>query len=418
MNMLKDTTIHVQKLRELLEAPLDVKRLVMQHYQEVVRLLAREFMEQEVEEFAGRRYDRDKPHDGRYVRWGSNPGSIRVGPEKLPIEVPRVRDQIESEEVPLSSYQSMHEGVASSGEDQLSDAILLGLSQRDYGRVASQFADGFGLSQSSVSRSFVAASTRALETFESRSLADEDIIALWVDGKTLASEQIVICMGVRIDGKKRILGFIEASSENAIAIRGLFSSLIERGLRFSQGLLVILDGAKGMAKAVRETFGQYAIIQRCQWHKRENVLSYLKKADQKSYKARLRAAQEKSSYQAAKKALMDLHAELEPINRNAARSLMEGIEETLTLHRLGLFTELGRQFKTTNCIENVNSHIERYLNKKVKNWLHSNMRQRWVAMALLEIEPRLQNLYNTTYLPLLRVALKREIGIEEESPSN
>ena len=109
MNMLEDTTIHVKKLRELLEAPLDVKRLVMQHYQEVVRLLAREFMEQEVEELAGRRYHRDKPHDGRYVRWGSNPGSIQVGAEKLPIEVPRVRDRIESEEVPLSSYQSMHE---------------------------------------------------------------------------------------------------------------------------------------------------------------------------------------------------------------------------------------------------------------------------------------------------------------------
>ena len=417
MNMLEDTTIHVKKLRELLEAPLDVKRLVMQHYQEVVRLLAREFMEQEVEELAGRRYHRDKPHDGRYVRWGSNPGSIQVGAEKLPIEVPRVRDRIESEEVPLSSYQSMHEGVAGSGEDQLGDAILLGISQRDYQRVASQFADGFGLSQSSVSRSFVAASTRALEIFESRSLADEDIVALWVDGKTLASEQIVICMGVRIDGKKRILGFIEASSENATAIKGLFTGLIERGLRFSQGLLVILDGAKGMAKAVKETFGHYALIQRCQWHKRENVLSYLKKTDQKQYKARIRTAQEKSSYQAARKALMELHAELEPINRNAARSLLEGMEETLTLHRLGLFDELGRQFKTTNCIENVNSHIERYLNKKVKHWIHSNMRQRWVAMALLEIEPRLANLYNVSYLPLLRIALKREIGIEEESLS-
>ena len=281
MNQYEDTTLELKKLRDLLEAPLDVKLLAMRHYQEVIRLLAKELMAQEVDQLAGARYSHNKPHDGRYVRWGSNPGSIRVDTEKVPIEVPRVRDQTKGEEVPLSSYQAMHEGPQQESQHDLADAVLLGLSQRDYGRVASRFADSFGLSQSSVSRQFVEASRRALEQFENRSLADEDLIALWIDGKSLATEQIVICMGVRMDGQKRMLGFIECSSENTQAIKGLFGDLIERGLRFDQGLLVILDGSKGLIKAVRETFGDYAILQRCQWHKRENVLSYLGKADQK-----------------------------------------------------------------------------------------------------------------------------------------
>ena len=112
---------------------------------------------------------------------------------------------------------------------------------------------------------------------------------------------------------------------------------------------------------------------------------------------------------------MKLHAELQTLNRSAARSLMEGLEETLTLHRLGVFNELGTNLKTTNCIENVNSQIARYLNRKVKNWLHSDMRHRWIAMALLEIEPRMQALYYWQRLALLRQALKREIGLESES---
>ena len=144
------------------------------------------------------------------MRWGSNPGSIQVGAEKMPIEVPRVRDREEAEEAPLSSYQALHEGLDPGAEEALSEAVLLGLSQRDYQRVAAQYADGFGLSQSSVSRKFIQASRRALERFEQRNLADEDLVALWLDGKSLGGEQIVICMGLRLDGSRCVLGFVES----------------------------------------------------------------------------------------------------------------------------------------------------------------------------------------------------------------
>ena len=294
----------------------------------------------------------------------------------------------------------------------------MGLSQRDYQRVASDYADGFGLSQSSVSRKFIQASRKALERFERRSLAEEDLVALWLDGKHLGGERIVICMGLRLDGSRFVLGFIESSSENAQAVKGLFTDLIERGLRFDQGLLIVIDGSKGLAKAARETFGQYAIIQRCQWHKRTNVIGYLNQSDQQAYKAKIQSAYQRSNYREAKEALMAIHAELQQLNRSAARSLMEGFEETLTLHRLGVFPDLGHHLKTTNCIESLNSQMAKYLDHKIKNWKHSDMRHRWVAMALLEIEPKLQRAQHARRLPLLRQALRRELALEDPTDSS
>ena len=212
---------------------------------------------------------------------------------------------------------------------------------------------------------------------------------------------------------KRLLGFVECSTENAEAIKGLFCDLIERGLRFEEGLLVVVDGGKGLAKATRETFGSFAVLQRCQWHKRENIVGYLNKEDQLTYRSRLQAAYQKTNYREAKAALMEIHTELEGLNRSAARSLMEGLEETLTLHRLGLFSQLGTHLKTTNAIENLNSRLEAYLGK-IKHWMTSDQRQRRVALAVLEVELRFKRIDHAQRLPLLRQALRREIGLETE----
>ena len=158
-----------------------------------------------------------------------------------------------------------------------------------------------------------------------------------------------------MDGRKLPLGFVETTTENsdgypsAEAIKGLLQDLIGRGLAFEQGLLCVIDGAKGLFKAVREVFGSLACVQRCQWHKRENVVSYLAKKDQAAYRRRLQQAYQQPDYTAAKASLVQIHAELKGLSRSAARSLMEGLEETLTLHRLGLFDELGTSLKTTNC---------------------------------------------------------------------
>lgn len=399
----------VESLHRLLDEPIEVKLHLLQHYAEMARLLATEIMNEEVEALAGERYSRDKPCGGRYQRWGRNPGSICVDGERVPIDVPRVRDVTAGEEQPLQSYRAMK---ASTLSDELVEVILLGLSQGDYERVASRFVDGFGLSQSSVSRRFQERAEKALREFESRSLEEDSFLALWIDGKDVAGEQMIICVGVTEGGQKKVLGFTQATTERAEPIVELLRELIERGLCFEEGILCVVDGGKGVRKAIDEVFGRCAQVQRCQWHKRENVVSYLPKADQKKWRLRLQRAYEEPTYEAAKNRLMELKAELYQINRKAARSLQEGLEETLTLHRLGLFAELGRSLKTTNCIENLNGQVERRI-RKVKRWHHSPQRCRWMALALLEAETRMRRLTGYRHLPKLKQALTDTLPARE-----
>jgi len=406
MNQIHDTPKLPESLRQTLASPLEIKMTLIEHHMELARMLVREILDEEVCQLAGERYRRDKPYQGRYSRWGSNPGSVRIAGERVPIEVPRVRDNHQEQCHPLESYQSLHNGV--DFPDQLYDNVLLGLATGDYDRVASQFVDGFGLSQSSVSRAFQERSRKALEEFERRSLKNHDFVGLWIDGKTQAKEQIVIALGLTIEGKKVPLGFVQATTENSAAVRGLLSDLVARGFSFDQGLLCVIDGAKALEKAVREVFGGYAVIQRCQWHKRENVVSYLNESDKESYRRRLQRAYEKSDHEEAREALLTIHQELKQINLSAANSLMEGLDETITLQRLGLFDLLGRSLKTTNCIENLNSQLNKYTGR-VKYWKTSDQRHRWVAAALLEIEMKMHRLANYKHLQLLRKSLQQEI---------
>lgn len=401
-----DNGSDVESLSELLDKPLDVKLQLANHHMKLARLLVQEIMEEETLEKAGERYSRDKPMNGRYSRWGTNPGSVRIGQEKVPVHVQRLMDKETGETFSPESYEALRELPAP--DKQLQEAILLGLSEGDYERVAGAFADGFGLSQSSVSRRFQKRSAKALREFEERSLEHDDFVALWIDGKYLAGQQMVVCLGLTEGGEKKALGFVEATTEAAGPIKGLFRDLIERGLEFEEGLLCIVDGGKGLHKAVREVFGSFAELQRCQWHKRENVTSYLNEEDQKTYRRKLRQAYARPTYEAAKAALTDIHAELQRINRSAARSLQEGLEETLTLHRLGVYEELGRSLKTTNCIESLNSRTERHLGK-VKRWHHSDQRQRWMALSLLEAESGMRRIAGYEHLPKLREALRRTL---------
>jgi putative transposase len=395
-------------LREVLDGSIDTKLHLLQHHAKMARLLAEEILEEEVVSLAGERYSRKQ--DGNSLRrWGANSGSIRIDEEKVPIDVPRVRDTDAEEERSLRSYQAMKE--ADAGEE-LVRATLLGLSQGDYKQVASQFVDGFGLSQSSVSRQFQERAQKALEEFENRSLEEENFLALWIDGKRVAGEQMIVCMGVTEEGYKKVLGFTQATSERSEPVIELFRDLIERGLTFEEGILCVIDGSKGLRKAIDEVFGDCAEIQRCQWHKRKNILSYLSEADQKTWRRKLQQAYQETTYEAAKERLTGLHAELQQINRQAARSLQEGLEETLTLHRLGLFDELGKSLKTTNCIESLMGDIEGYIGD-VKRWHHSLQRHWWMAPALFEAEDGFRRLTGYDDLPRLKAALKEAIPDDE-----
>ena len=395
-------------LEELEEKPWEVKLALLQHHLELARIFVGELLEEEVEEKAGERYSHD---DSRFNRWGKNPGSVRIGEEKVPITVPRMVDTETEKTCSPERYHQMKELPPMTGKMQ--EAILLGLSQGDYERVASSFAGGFGLSQSAVSERFIEQSAKALEEFETRSLEDLDLVALIMDAKHVAGKQMMVALGVTAGGRKIPLSFEEASTEHHEPVKSLLRELIDRGLSHDQGLLFVTDGARGLHKAIREIFSGYVLIQRCQWHKRENIVGYLPKSDRKKWRRKLRRAYRKPTYEEAKTALTDLHAELQGINRSAARSLQEGLEQTLTLHRLGVSEEVGRSLKTTNAIENLNSLVEDYIGN-VKRWHHSKQRARWFALGLLEAEQRMNRIAGYEDLSKLRDTLQRELDIDKE----
>jgi transposase-like protein len=265
-----------------------------------------------------------------------------------------------------------------------------------------------------VSEQFIERSAKALEEFETRSLEDLDLVALIIDAKHVAGKQMVIALGVTLEGRKIPLGFVEASTEHHEPVKGLLRDLLGRGLSFEEGVLFVTDGARGLHKAIREIFSGYGLIQRCQWHKRENIVGYLPKSERKKWRRKLRRAYQKPTYEEAKEALTELHAELQQVNRSAARSLEEGLEETLTLHRLGVFDEVGRSLKTTNAIENLNSLVGDYIGN-VKRWHHSEQRARWFALGLLEAEQRMNRIAGHEDLPKLRDALQRELDLNDEN---
>lgn len=382
------------------------------NYLEVAKLLANQMLEDEVREKAGIRYDREKPSSGRYSRWGSNPGSIRVGEEKVKIKVPRILDNEKMVTKSPESYQKLRQIELPS--ESLMKRIILGLSQHDYQEVVKMGIESFGLSQSTVSKAFIEESTKALEEFEKRDLGLYDFIAIVIDGKYLSKENTVIALGITISGEKIPLGFIQTTTENSTAVKGLLKDLIKRNFKYTQGILTLLDGSKGLRKAVDETFGKYALVQRCQWHKRENVLSYLSQEQQDQYRGKLQRAYSEPDYQTAISRLKEITIELMKINRSAARSLEEGLEETLTIHRLGLVEQLGRSFTTTNLIENLNSQLKKYVGR-VKRWMNSDMRSRWMAVALLQIERRMRKVNNYEKLHLLRTALRTELKIKQNN---
>jgi len=215
-------------------------------------------------------------------------------------------------------------------------------------------------------------------------------------------------MGITRSGDKLLLGFIETTSENSKAVKGLLKNLLDRNFSFTEGLLCVIDGSKGLKKAVGETFGKYCLIQRCQWHKRENVLSYLSDKDASVFRARVQSVYREPKYESAKARLMEIKNDLLKINRTAANSLQEGLE-----HRLGLSAKLGRSLSTTNCIENVNSKLASYL-RKIKHWKSPDMLARWIALGLIEIESRIRRINNHKKLYLLREAIKTELKLEQK----
>lgn len=378
-----------------------IRELIPLGLAEVGRML-----EEEVEELAGRRHARKVAGEGNY-RHGHNPGSVRLGGQRHPVRVPRVRGG--SGEVRLRAYDRLH-GSAGEVDEGLFRKVLLGISCRDYEAAVEAVPGAIGLSRSTVSREFKKATAAKLKQFQERDLSGYDVVALVLDGKSFAEDEMVIALGVTTAGEKVFLGFVQTDTENAVVIRSFLRSLKDRGLDLSAGALVVIDGARGLRSGALAVFQGQALIQRCQWHKRENVIAHLPRAEQKHWRQRLQRAYQRPTYEEALAALKTLRQELGEVNQSAAASLDEGIEETLTLHRLGVFPLVGRSLKTTNALESVNAVAEQRCGR-VDHWKNSGQKHRWLATALLEIEPRLRRLLGYRHLPLLRAAIQNELGI-------
>lgn len=391
-----------EKLRKLEVEDLDISLSLIQELIPVALKAAEDKLTEEVNKITGIRYEHGKDN----LRWGRQAGSIYLRDQKVPIEVPRVRKKREHKEVSLETYKKLQQPYLS--DEQTVLKLLNGISMRNYRKCAELIPEVFGISPSNLSNRFKNRTAKLVRELKNRSLAGYDFICIFIDGKRYAKDGLLVALGVTIDGKKVILDIDHTYTENATVAEQFFDRLIERGLRFEDGILFIVDGSKGLIKSIQSRFQEYAFIQRCLWHKKQNVTSYLNQAQQEICKRRLDKAYQKTNYKESMAALELLHRELSRVNQSAANSLLEGLEETLTLHRLGMAPELCRSLNSTNCIESVLSQLSQYTNK-VDRWHNSYQLLRWTAASLLQIEPYLQRVKGFRYLKVLRFKMQEEI---------
>src|SRR5881398_137787 len=352
-------------------------------------------MEEEVRHLVG---ERNRPLPERTAnRWGSERGYCVVMGQKVPVQRPRVRS-IEDKEVRLGSYEMFHRGEPLT--ETVWEKLMLGLSTRKYGQAVRQFTEAYGLEKSAVSEHFIEASRAKLKDMMESRLDKLRLCALLIDATPFEGQQMVAALGIGQDGRKTILGIRQGATENATVVGELLGDLVSRGLDFSQPRLYVLDGGKALTCAVKKHAGESAPIQRCQVHKRRNVLDHLTDEQKPAVAKKLNAAYALEDYDAAKQALNLLHRELADLNPSAARSLGEGMEETLTVHRLHLPMQLRKTLASTNVIESAFSIVEQVC-KNVKRWHGGDQRERWVGSGLLVAEKQFRRIQGYKQIPAL-----------------
>jgi putative transposase len=344
--------------------------------------IIRGVIEEEVTRRVGPRHHPDGASS--CVRWGQQPGYVVFAGQKVTVERPRVRTR-EGQEVQLDSYARLqHDGRR---QRAVREGIVAGLTSRQYRRAVQSVLDGYGIEKSSVSREFVQASAAQLKQLYERRLDDLDLVVLWIDGIQVGKQVLVVALGMETSGKKHVLGLWQGATENTTVVKELLEDLLARGLDPERRYLFVIDGAKALRAAIERVFGQRAEVQRCQIHKRRNVKDHLPKQAQGDTDRRIRNAYAMTNYADAKAELEKIFRQLERVNPSAARSLEEGMEETLTVHRLGVGALLRRTLASTNPIESCLSTVERVA-RNVKRWRGGDQSLRWTATGLLEAEKK------------------------------
>ncbi len=345
---------------------------------EIGRTMAETIMYIEREELSGPEYH---PISSKIQKWASQGGSIYMGDQKIPVEHPRLRG--EKREVVLESYQKLKEPGAFS--EELLCKILRGISSQKYSETVIEAANAIGVSASSVSRHIVAVTTRKLKEFKERNLSDFSPFAIFIDTVHRAGQAFIVALGIDTEGRKQVLGFWEGASENNEVCRELFADMERRGLKISKEIIFVTDGGKGIIKVLKDRFGKKLIHQRCTIHKDRNIQRHLAKRYRKEAQRRFKTALEQTSYKDARQMLLEFEGWLRGINESAADSLLEAIEEILTLHRLKVPALLRKTLHSTNPIESMFSTV-RDCEGNIKRYRGSRMSQRWLATVCLHCE--------------------------------
>jgi putative transposase len=345
-------------------------------------------------------------------RAGTVPSEVVLGGRKVAPRRPRVRAN--GEEVPLPTFRAM------ASEDPLNrrvvEQMLVGVATRQYARSLEPLPATMvsrGTSKSAVSRRFVAKTAAQLATWRSTALDGLDLVALLVDGVHIGEHCIIVPLGIDTTGGKHALGLWDGSTENAAVCQSLLADLQSRGLRTDRSLLVILDGSKALHKAVTQTLGSAALIQRCQVHKLRNILEHLPESQRPWVRAIIARAYKQGEVAPARRLLQDLARRLEDRYPSAAASVREGLDETLTVLTLGLSDRLRRSVATTNAIESLISRT-RHLKRNVKGWRGGQMVLRWTAAAILEAVKGFRRLKGHKDMPNLVAGLRardQQLGI-------
>jgi putative transposase len=352
-------------------------------------------MEEEVRHLAGERHQQ---HEGRRAhRWGKENGYCVVDGQKVPIQKTRLR-RPDKREQRLGSYELFQRsGPLQAG---VWDKMMRGLSTRNYGAVVKDFHNAYGVEKSAVSENFIEASREKVKELMERPLGELRLCAVLIDGTPFKDRQMIAALGIGCDGTKTVLGIREGATENTAVVSALLSELVERGLDFSTPRLYVLDGGKALAAAVRKHAGESAFLQRCQVHKKRNVVDHLPDEHKADVRRKMQNAYAMAEYADAKRALEQLHRELMDLNPSAARSLEEGMEETLTVHKLRVPDQLRRTLCCTNVIESAFSIVETVC-RNVKRWRDGDHIERWVGSGLLVAERQFRKVIGHRQIPLL-----------------
>ena len=366
-----------------------------------------ELMEAEVREVVGPKGGHNPDRTAK--RHGHERGSMTLGGRRVEVRRPRVRTADDERELPVKSYEYFAD------RDPLTcvvmNRMLAGVSTRKYAGVGEPVGEevereSSSTGKSTVSELFIERTRTALGELMGRRLDDVRLAVMMLDGMQIADRTHVVALGITTDGVKIPLGLYEGSTENATVATALLSDLVDRGLDPEQAILFVTDGGKAIRRAIKDVFGERALVHRCHRHKERNVTELLPERDRPMILTRIRGAWALKDPDLAKRRLEQLAAELDRTWPDAAGSLREGLDDTLTLMRLGIGGQLAKTLCSTNPCESM-IEIVRHTQRNVKRWQDGDMRKRWTAAGMLVAEQQFRRIIGYRDLAKLVIAIER-----------